>query len=166
MDLNKIQSLLPPPEETPQPFILLDAITMYSPERIKGLRRFEQTRNWQALEAAAQLASFHLRILKDFQWQTFLLSIEEFVPPSGPILNALVGFEAVLTYISRYVAEYEVTLAERSLETRPKTGQTSRILAAGRLHIGMRPYSDEFKNLAEYYKKLGQNLCGNSFAIA
>lgn len=136
---------LPRPEKTPAPFVLLDSIHEYGPERLTAVRRFNRAPIWQGLESMAQAAALHQRILTNFTRHAFLLSYDTCYFPKNPVFDGQARITARLSGQSRDAAEYETTLTFSDLP-----------LLQARLHIGLTPYGPRFRAdvLTTRYKEL------------
>lgn len=65
------------PEQVPTPFVLLDHVTMHTPQYWTATRAFQPAPLWQGVEAMAQLAALHLRHQVQFRQHAFLLSLAQ-----------------------------------------------------------------------------------------
>ena len=98
------------PALTPQPFVLLDAVTAWDADHLVALRRFKDASAWEGLESMAQAAALHQRRLHDFGRHAFLLSFDECPIPESP-LDGEGQITVVLNGHTRDAAAYEATLA-------------------------------------------------------
>lgn len=132
------------PSDIPQPFILLDAVTEWSPARLIGVRRFANAPAWQGLECMAQAAALHQRVLAGFSRHAFLLGCEECLFEGDSPLAGLARVTVTLTGQASGSALYAAELA-------PERGPALR----ARLAIGLAPYGERFDaaTLTQAYKE-------------
>ena len=160
--MKECPALLPEQHKLPQPFLLLDSVSEFTPNRLIGEKLFTSAPPWQALEAAAQLCSLHLRLLTRFSCRTFLLSVEKFALPAGHMPDGLFSLAASLLHRNRQAAEYAASLSMQSLH---ENGCAQNILSlSGIIRIGACDYSDKKQEalLKKHYQYLCERLCATT----
>lgn len=132
------------PPDIPTPFVLLDSLDAVDATQLAACRYFAHSPLWQGLEAMAQAAALHQRFLNDFTQHAFLLSLDECLYPAVENLHGHFRITATLCGQTQRAAAYTV-------ETLGPDWVWSL-----RLHIGLRPYDDAFKqNLLEpHYREV------------
>lgn len=91
-------------------FLLLDRIIEYSDAMIIAERRFSKNEKFLAIEAAAQLASYHVRLKLNCEKHAFLLKVERFkYNTSEDLLSGILVLNAELKGETDRSFSYDVT---------------------------------------------------------
>lgn len=126
-------------------FRLVDRISNVTPHGLSGEKKLVSEPGYCILEAIAQLASLHVRYLKDFSCHAFLMTVRHLSLPTDQRILGKMTFDARLRHQSNrtftYVAQARIAGADPF---------------GGEILISTVDYDDMFKQayLETHYRKL------------
>lgn len=126
-------------------FVMIDRIFDISPREIAAGKRLAKAPPFAGIEALAQAAALHTRIINDFSRHAFLLKVQRCTLPPGPRLDGDFLIRGVLKGQSAASGSYEMALE--------KDGQT---VMEGSFLIATVEYDARFKKevLESRYRKV------------
>ena len=132
-------------------FVMLDRICDIQSNAIKGVKTFDQSPAYLAIESCAQLGAFHIRFDIDFCRHVFLIHVKEYeLYPTDRLNGPFIITGSCLSRSSdAFLYAIEITNNKDSVNK-------------GKFLFGVADYNDRFDKyrLTKHYQDIFSDLCG------